>query len=260
MTGVGILSDFLCISNDTFELLFANNERLLDAWLALLHGARPEITAAVLHSLAHVLTQSDDVYAGSTSSSNGNDVGVASAAASTIYISAEAAAAAAENGRGDEATTTFLRGASMTRAVALKQRLWQSVGRSKNMTPMLFCLRLAKQPLESIRNAAMDVLAALASQNTSTWGLHVLFPSNSISLPIHAQADSFYSYILNRDTEFSKEGKDWKFSIITALSRNPSRAMLSEEVNKQIDMMVKQGPYHRFARMEEPLTLDRGAS
>ncbi len=81
----------------------------------------------------------------------------------------------------------------------------------------------------------------------------MLFPASS---SLYIQPSAFYEYIQNRYTEFDKNGKDWKFSIIQALHASPSRGLLSEEVNNTIETLFRQGAYYMPTLVAGPESLD----
>lgn len=63
---VGILCDFAKVSLSTLKLVI-ENKRLVGEWVGLLKSSsKPEMSGAVLHSIARVLYQEDGVYAGSS--------------------------------------------------------------------------------------------------------------------------------------------------------------------------------------------------
>ena len=139
--------------------------------------------------------------------------------------------------------------------VQLKKQLVAAIGAVKNTRTMTYLLKLALQPIESTRHAALNVLRALAAQPTG-WGLQMLFQHSSAGTtggPLH---DNFFSYLQERLTEYSKEGKDWKFALILAVAQNPTRAHLATEANDKIDLLVRQGAYFLLPRMAEMQTME----
>lgn len=140
------------------------------------------------------------------------------------------------------------------KVILLKKRIFMAIGQAKRTPTMSFLLKAATQPIESLRYAAVDVLRALAAQQ-SVWGLQQLFPTNSIgssSIGSTGAGDGgirsdFLSYLTERSTEYTKQGKDWKFSLITAVANSPARGLLSEDIMERIDAMVKQGAYYKPA-------------
>ena len=100
-------------------------------------------------------------------------------------------------------------------------------------------LKLATQPVEGPRFAAVNLMRAMAEQPTG-WGLQQLF-QYTVSPSLEG---NFPLYLQERLTEYSKEGKDWKFALILAVAHNPNRGHLPAEVNEKIELMVQQGAYY----------------
>lgn len=73
---MGILCDFVRVSLTTLQLV-VENKRLLGEWIGLLKSSsKPEMSAAVLHSLAKVVYQEDRLYIGGSGSSAAAPVSV----------------------------------------------------------------------------------------------------------------------------------------------------------------------------------------
>jgi hypothetical protein len=139
--------------------------------------------------------------------------------------------------------------------VQLKKQLFSAIGPAKRADVVVYLLRLALQPVESTRHAAVNLLRALASAECGGWGLQLLFThASAADNSLHA---NFHLYLQERLTEYSKEGKDWKFSLILAVANNPARSHLPAEVNQKIDQLVSQGAYFLPPRVADMQTLDR---
>lgn len=123
---------------------------------------------------------------------------------------------------------------------AIKKKLFTSLGAPRRLPSLLYLMKLALQPVDETRFAAVDLLRALAAQ-PSGWGLQMLFQHGSATSA--NLEDNFYLYLKERMTEYCKEGKDWKFALILAVAHNPARTHLPEDVNAHIDVMVRQGAY-----------------
>ena len=123
--------------------------------------------------------------------------------------------------------------------VALKRQLVSRIGQARRTTTVAYLVKLATQPVEATRYAAINLMRALADQQ-SGWGLQLVFS--------HAQAatpdGNFYMYLQERLTEYCKEGKDWKFSLITSVWQCPAKSHLPADVNKRLDELVAQGAYY----------------
>jgi hypothetical protein len=129
----------------------------------------------------------------------------------------------------------------------LKRQLLSAVGTAKRTDTVTLLLRLATQPIEASRCAAVNLLTAVAAQ-PSGWGLQMLFQhTNALSNALHA---NFHLYLQERCTEYCKEGKDWKFGLIVAVSKNPARCHLPAELNEKVDLIVMQGAYYMPPRAD----------
>jgi len=287
VTGLVVLADFAVISLSTLQLVIdstgtgtssaSTNSSLLISWMDLLQSSKPELIAAVLHSVAKVLNQQDTLFLpsapginSSPSDAGAGDAAIADGGASgggggggggggdplTVFTSVPESKrdAGQEEGSGGDGSGGADGGGGVTEVVELKRRLVAAVGTAKRMSTMTFLLRLATQPIESSRYAAVDLLTALAAQRTG-WGLQLLFRHVDYSTSSSSGGggnlyDDFYRYLRERYTEHSKDGKDWKFGLILAISKCPARVHLPSEVNESIDRLVKQGPYFLPARVE----------
>jgi hypothetical protein len=129
------------------------------------------------------------------------------------------------------------------------------------ISPSHLLQRLAKQPIASLRHAALDLMRAIAGQS-SGWGLCVLFnclvPSPSPAVPGRATQEElnnsllanlnnslllqceFWMYLKDRVTEYEKEGKLYKFALIETIGRNEmGRRWLPSEM---LEMLGKIAP------------------
>lgn len=133
-----------------------------------------------------------------------------------------------------------------------KKKLFASLGAPRHLPSLLYLMKLALQPVDETRFAAVDLLRALSAQ-PSGWGLQMLFQHGSATSA--KLEDNFYLYLKERMTEYCKEGKDWKFALILAVSQNPARTHLPADVNAHIDVMVRQGAYF-LPKMTEIATME----
>lgn len=131
---------------------------------------------------------------------------------------------------------------------SLKRQLLAAVGAAKRTDAITLLLRLATQPIEASRFAAVNLLTAVAAQ-PSGWGLRMLFQhaNSTTSGALHA---NFHLYLQERCTEYSKEGKDWKFGLVLAIAKNPNVSHLDPELSGKVHAMVKQGAYYMPPRAE----------
>jgi len=132
------------------------------------------------------------------------------------------------------------------RVAALKKRLFLEVGpaRSNSITTVQYMLTLAKQPVGATRHAAVDLMRAAAEQS---WGLAMLFQGRQCA--IYNRNDNvvlffpisiigvlrtecpFFVYLQHRESEFDKEGKDWKFGLILAVHAALNKEGVESGVN-----------------------------
>lgn len=81
------------------------------------------------------------------------------------------------------------------------------------------------------RYAAYDLLISIV-ELPGTWGIRKVFGSSSLS-----------GILLNRDSETTKEGKEWKYGIIVAALENPAIVTLGDEFRGKLQIYRDAGPY-----------------
>jgi hypothetical protein len=129
------------------------------------------------------------------------------------------------------------------RAILHKQ-LFDQVGAVRRAnTTMDYLMRCVLQPLSEVRHGAFDIMRCVAQQ-PSAWGLRALFGYSG-----------FEEFLENRETEFSKEGKEWKFSVIEAIVTSPASGLLANEVIDALRKILQQGPFYVSGRMAEMETV-----
>jgi hypothetical protein len=124
--------------------------------------------------------------------------------------------------------------AGARRAVAMIGEAWlHKTGVRKDT--MLVLLDYAKEPLAPTRNGSFDLLAAVA-EIPSGWGLRRLFGRSEV-----------HSFLFDRRTETTKEGKEWKFGVLAAAFHCPARETVlgGEEAAamKQLRAFLQDGPF-----------------
>lgn len=117
-----------------------------------------------------------------------------------------------------------------------KLKLLESLGRIKGQPVVTFLVQIARQPIDEMRHAAMHILRAIAT--AGGWGLELLYMNRS------SASSGFRSFLENRATEHSKEGRDSKFSLIQSIASNPSFGLLQEDVRNAIQTLIVQGAYY----------------
>lgn len=112
---------------------------------------------------------------------------------------------------------------------ALAMRLYSSLGLVNGRDATEIVMSLAKSPLIEERLGAYALLEAVAKQGT---GAQVLL----------TQA-GFFDFLVDRDHESTKEGKEAKFAIVQAILNSSARGLLADEIVNQLETIKKQGPY-----------------
>lgn len=110
----------------------------------------------------------------------------------------------------------------------LKIKLLRSIEQLKMMSVVTYLIRIIRQPIVDLRNGAYNLMRVLANES---WGVDMLCTS-----------PSFLEFICDRNTEFSKEGKEWKFLVIQGLHKRIE--FLSPDYAKAITTLHQQGPFY----------------
>lgn len=98
---------------------------------------------------------------------------------------------------------------------SLCQRLFDALGAECRREPtMTYLMDLLKQPFEELRIAVFSVLRAVAAQNND-WGVRALLSYGG-----------FFEFLLDRNTEPTKETREWKFAILDAVLASPFQSRL----------------------------------
>ena len=95
----------------------------------------------------------------------------------------------------------------------------------------LIALSLQDPTVPRTRYAAYDLLISIV-ELPGTWGIRKVFGAASLS-----------NILLNRDSETTKEGKEWKYGIIVAALENPATATYGEEFLGKLQIYRDAGPY-----------------
>ena len=121
------------------------------------------------------------------------------------------------------------------RAVSLdlKRLLFTRLGEMNNATTtMVFLMNHLRQPIPTTRHAVFDIMTGVASQPTG-WGLRLLWGFSG-----------FREFILDRRTETSKEGKEWKFAIIESTMQCDSKSIMGEDFLEELQDYLRKGPFY----------------
>jgi hypothetical protein len=139
----------------------------------------------------------------------------------------------------------------MEKVCNFKKRIISMISEIKNGFPTVhYLVKLAFQPIPSLRTASMDFMRSIALQDNGGWGLRTLFHLNEGTAGSNPMESEFWRFLKERITEVSKEGKDFKFALIKAVDQSSFKNLLGEEINNQLRLMIAQGAYYMPAKME----------
>ena len=113
---------------------------------------------------------------------------------------------------------------------AAAMRLFSLVGQvnhAKDSTEIV--LSLAKSPIPETRLSAYNLMRAVAKTST---GSQVL-----LSNP------GFYSFLIDRESESTKLGREGKFAIVESIWNSPAKLLLADDIVQTMDRILKQGPH-----------------
>ena len=124
------LSEFAQVSYSTFNMLFDDNNKLLDAWLSLLNVSKGELIAAALHSVCKII-ELDESH---------------------------------QSMRLTQSSLTTESKTDKNTVVELKKLLFNRIGVIKggSIDTITYLLKLAKMPVDSPRHAAVDLSISAA--------------------------------------------------------------------------------------------------
>ena len=134
-----------------------------------------------------------------------------------------------------------MNGDSVARSRPTDMKLYAAIGQTNDdqeTTDLL--LKLAKSPLPEIRLGCYAVLEAVAKLPT---GGQVLF--------IHGD---FFQFLTVRENETTKQGREAKFAIVQAILESPVTGLLADEIVRQLEKYVADGPHYQKAMSWELAT------
>ena len=107
-----------------------------------------------------------------------------------------------------------------------------------------FLYEQLRKPLSEIRHGSYRLMSAIVSFEP-TFAIVSLF-----------QLPGFYDYIHERSTEFSKEGKEWKYNLITVIHSKATSAgiALGDKIFASLNKIIDQGPYFIDFQMADAQT------
>lgn len=113
---------------------------------------------------------------------------------------------------------------------ALGMKLFSQLGHVNNDEATKLILSLAKSPLPETRLAAYALLIAVAKMET---GGQVLLTH-----------PDFLEFLLNRDSEKIKEGREAKYSLVEVILKSPVRGLLAEDIVRQLEKYIQHGIHY----------------
>jgi hypothetical protein len=119
-------------------------------------------------------------------------------------------------------------------------KLYSTLGLVNNRDATQLVLSLAKSPFVEARLGAYALLEAVAKQEV---GAQVLLSH-----------EGFYDFLVSRESESIKEGKEAKFAIVQAIMDSPARGLLADNIVNTLDEILKQGPHYVKAVQWELMT------
>ena len=109
-------------------------------------------------------------------------------------------------------------------------KLYSFVGRANNQESTAMLLNFTRSPLPEIRLGAYALLEAV-----------VKLPSGGQVLLSTA---NFIDFLLSREGESTKEGREGRFAIVEAINQSPVKGLLSTEIIRKIEKHVAEGPHY----------------
>ena len=115
---------------------------------------------------------------------------------------------------------------------AMAMKLFTQLGNTNNSqdsTELL--LELAKSPIQETRLGAYNLMRAVATRITT--GSQVLLSHTG-----------FYEFLIRREGESTKEGKEGKFAIVEAVYKSPAKGLLADDIVRKLEQILKQGAHY----------------
>jgi hypothetical protein len=186
---------------------------LLREWFQLAAASDVGLRAAAIQSVANVMHRAPAAAAAAAAASAARAAGGEPAAAASAVV-------AGADGLPPEA--------ALVRYHAFFDRVGAHCG-VDSIDVLARCLGDATAP--RARASAYDALTALVAL-PGTWGLRRVFG-----------APGMPAYLLARDTETTKEGREWKFGVVVAALAHPDVGRLGDELVGALRTFRDAGPY-----------------
>jgi hypothetical protein len=117
----------------------------------------------------------------------------------------------------------------------LKMKLYKSIGTvndvGSNHDSTEIIMTFVKGQVVELRFAAYDLLTTVAKLNKAK-GAHVLM-----------NFGGFFEFLINRNQEMVKEGKELKFTLVKAIWDSEVKGLLADNIVKVLAKVVSDGPY-----------------
>jgi len=253
--------------------------KLLESWLLLLNSNKGDLNAAALNSISQILDKSDEMYLifndndndNESNNDNSNSIDEKKNIIKMMELNENNSHSHNNNNYNNDNNNN--NNDNKVEVIKLKKFILDMISDMKNINIIYYLLKLATMPISSTRHAAVNLMRSIALQPTG-WGLQLLFQTvtttTSMSSSITSSSSSSYSsgnnnsytgnkfcdYLFNRHTEYSKDGKDFKFSLIQAIYHNQSKIHLSQDINDKIHIMIQQGAYYLTPRTADPQLME----
>lgn len=109
-------------------------------------------------------------------------------------------------------------------------RLYTALGSTNGSPSTELLLSLAKSPLPETRLATYELLKAVAKMST---GAQKLF--------LHG---GFYEFLINREGEETKEGREAKYSLVQAIVDSEASKLLADDITSKLKKYLEEGPHY----------------
>ncbi|TDH70887.1 hypothetical protein CCR75_004994 [Bremia lactucae] len=112
------------------------------------------------------------------------------------------------------------------------ERLFNSLGEEcAQKSTMNLLMNALKQPFHELRTSVFHILRSVAAQN-NPWGMRALLSYGG-----------FFEFIMDRNTEPTKETREWKFAVLDAVLASPFKLLLEPFILKKLQLNLNRGPY-----------------
>ena len=134
--------------------------------------------------------------------------------------------------------------ALVTEQMNLAKSFYDAIGdiTDRGLSTSGYALRACRQPFNEVKCGALHLMSVAA---LFPWGIHALFGT-----------EGFVGYVSDWQTEFTKEGREWKFILIQNACNNPNVSKLNDEVVGKLKSIVSKGPHYVPPQAAGPEVMD----